>query len=391
MATVGWSDSFSRTRQTSWAAWRQFDVALAAVTVAVSVFGSVLLYYSTRVQLQAQGLSPTFYAKKQAIFLVIGVVVMMAVAAVDYRKYRDWAPALFVLTVLSLVAVFVLGRSSNGAEAWFQIGSYQLEPSEFAKPTLIVAAAAFLATFKGRLSARAFAAALVLSAIPLALIYKEPALGSALVLAVVLVAMLALSGARPLHLGILAIVAVVGVGAVLNLGVLQKFQRDRITSFLTTGNQPSAQFLASKAGASVYNDAYSKQAVSDGGVRGKGLGHGLMTNLGEVPSQQTDFIFSAIAEQVGLVGSALLLMLFLIMTWRTWQAAILARDQMGTLVCVGVLALMAFQVFENVGMAMGIMPVAGITLPFVSYGGSAMVGAFAAIGLVLNVRMHRFS
>ncbi|HWG73559.1 MAG TPA: FtsW/RodA/SpoVE family cell cycle protein [Acidimicrobiales bacterium] len=391
MTTVGWSDSFSRSRTTSWASWRQFDVALAAVTVAVAVFGAVLLYYSTRVQLQAQGLSPTFYAKKQAIYLVIGVVVMMAVAAVDYRRYRDWAPVLFILTVLSLVAVFVLGRSSNGAEAWFQIGSYQLEPSEFAKPTLIVALAAFVATFKGRLPGRALGAALVLSAIPLALIYKEPALGSALVLAVVLVAMLALGGARPLHLGILAVVAVIGVGAVLNLGVLQKFQQDRITSFLSTPNQPNAKFLASKAGSSRYNDAYSKQAVSDGGLRGKGLGHGLMTNLGEVPSQQTDFIFSAIAEQVGLVGSAVLLMLFLVMTWRTWQAAILSRDQMGTLVCVGVLALMAFQVFENVGMAMGIMPVAGITLPFVSYGGSAMVAAFAAIGLVLNVRMHRFN
>ena len=391
MATLPWYDGFARSQPARWAVWRHFDVVLAASAVAVAAFGSVLLYYSTRSQLEAQGLSPTFYAKKQLIFMGIGVVVMLGVAAVDYRKYRDWAWVGFGLTVLALLAVYVIGHKSRGSQAWFQIGSYQLEPSEFAKPALIVAAASFLAAFKGRLSGRGLAAVLGLAAIPLALIYKQPDLGTALVLAIVLVAVLTVGGVRPLHFTILALIAVIGVVGILHFGVLKQYQRDRLTSFLSTPTQPNPQFLASKQGSAQYNDAMSKEAVSDGGIRGKGLGKGPLTNLGDVPAQQTDFIFSAIAEQLGLIGSALLLMLFIIVVWRTWRSATMSRDQVGTLICVGVLGMITFQVFENVGMAMGIMPVAGIPLPFVSYGGSALVASFAAVGLVLNVRMHRFA
>lgn len=391
MATVPWSDGYGRSQSSTWALWRHFDVVLALTTVAVAAFGSLLLYTSTRSQLEAQGLSPTFYAKKQAIFLLIGVVVMVVVAAIDYRKYRDFAWAAFGLTVVALLAVYAIGHKSNGAQAWFQIGSYQLEPSEFAKPALIVAGAAFLGSFKGRVSARALAIVLVLALVPFALIYKQPDLGSALVLVIVLLAVLTVGGVRALHLGVLALFAVVGVIGVLHFGVLKAYQTQRLTSFLSTQTNPDPQFLASKAGQAQYNGAMSKEAVSDGGIHGKGLGKGPLTNLGDVPYQQTDFIFSAVAEQVGLIGSALLLVLFIVMVWRTWRAATLARDQVGTLICVGVLAMLTFQVFENVGMAMGIMPVAGIPLPFVSYGGSAMVAAFIAVGLVINVRMHRFT
>ena len=154
-----------------------------------------MVYTATRDELQAAGLSPLYYVKKQAIFMVIGVVVMLAVMAIDYRRYRDWAPAIYGLTVLMLVAVYVVGHKSKGAQAWFQVGSYQLEPSEFAKIGLIVALASYCAAAKGRLTLRALLVVLVLAAIPFALIYKQPDLGTALVLAAVLVAVLLIGGA----------------------------------------------------------------------------------------------------------------------------------------------------------------------------------------------------
>ena len=182
-----------------------------------------------------------------------------------------------------------------------------------------------------------------------------------------------------------------GVGVV-HFGVLQELPAGsgcRRSS--TARTSPTRPCCSTAAGANEYNLAESKITIGDGGLTGKGIGKGTQTNLAYVPEQQTDFIFTAVGEQLGLVGSGLLLLLFAIVVWRTWRAAILARDRVGTLICVGVLAMLVFQVFENIGMTMGIMPVAGIPLPLMSYGGSAVIATFAAIGLVLNVRMRRFS
>lgn len=373
--------------------WRYFDPLLPVLAIAIAAFGCLMIWTATRDALLAQGLSPTFYLKKQVIFSAVGVVVMMVVATIDYRRYVSWAPGLYILSVVALLAVYVVGHKSRGAQAWFQFGSYQLEPSEFCKFTLVIGIATFLALYKGRLPLRGLIALLVLFLIPFGLIYKQPDLGTALVLLVVLLAMLTVGGVRPLHLGALGLIGVLGIAAVLHFGVLHSYQKDRLTSFLNTPDQPSAGFLASADHSAVaeYNGALSKMAVSSGGVHGKGIGKGPLTNTGEVPEQQTDFIFSAVGEQVGLIGSALLLVLFVLMVWRVWRASVLARDQVGMYICVGVIATLVFQVFENVGMAMGIMPIAGIPLPFMSYGGTALVAMFAMVGLVLSVRMHRFS
>lgn len=371
--------------------WQHFDLVLALAVVAISAFGSLMVYTATRDSLQAQGLSPQYYFKKQAIFMVAGFAIMIAVAAVDYRRYRDWAAPIYGLSILALLGVYVVGHKTKGAQAWFQFGSYQVEPSEFAKIALIVALASYLAVFKGRLPARGLALVLVMAVIPFALIYKQPDLGTALVLLAVLLALLLVGGAKGRHLAVLMIVAVIGITGVVQLGVLKSYQKDRLTSFLQSPDQPRAALARAKANTSEYNVAQSKITIADGGITGKGIGGGLQTNLGQVPEQRTDFIFTAVGEQVGLVGSVLLLGLFCIVVWRTWRAAALARDLVGTLICVGVLAMLVFQVFENIGMTMGIMPVAGIPLPFMSYGGSAVVASFAGVGLVLNVRMRRFS
>jgi rod shape determining protein RodA len=364
-------------------AWRHLDLTLITAVVGVAAFGVLMIYSASRDKLQALGSDPAYYLKRQAVFVVIGVAVMAITAAIDYRRLRDFAPIFYGGAVVILLAVFSpVGHKSKGAQAWFQLGSYQFEPSEFAKIALIVSLAAVCARFKGRLSAVQLLGVLALVAVPFALIYKQPDLGTALVLGSILIAVLLVAGVKGRHMALLGLVGVVGVAAVLHFGVLKQYQKDRLTSFLdsTTNTQASA-----------YNLDQSKIAISSGAVWGKGLFRGTQTNLSYVPEQHTDFIFTAVGEQLGLVGSALLLGLFVLMVWRTWRAAVVARDLCGTLICVGVLAMLVFQVFENVGMTMGIMPIAGIPLPFMSYGGSAVLASFAGVGLVLNVHMRRYS
>ncbi len=371
--------------------WRHFDVVLAGAVVLIGAFGCLMVYTATRDSLLAQGISPTYYLKKQAIFMVIGLAVMVGVAAIDYRRLRDWALMIYGFTLFMLLAVYVVGHKSKGAQAWFQVGSYQMEPSEFAKIGLILAIAAYCAAAKGTLNGRSLEVVLVLAGIPFALIYKQPDLGSALVLAAVLVAMLLIGGVSARHLAALGALTLVLSFGVVHFGVLKSYQKARLTSFADAPSQPNASLLATTAGANEYNVAEAKVADSNGGIFGQGLGKGTQTNLSYVPEQRTDFIFTAVAEQLGLIGSAVLLLLFALVIWRTWRTATLSRDLFGTLVCVGVLAMVAFQVFENVGMAIGIMPVAGIPLPLMSYGGSSVIATLASVGLVLSVRMRRFN
>lgn len=371
--------------------WRHFDVALAAATVLVGAFGCLMIYTATRDQLDAAGLSPTYYVKKQLVFMAIGVVVMVAVAAFDYRRLRDWTLVIYAGCVVILLAVLAVGDKSRGSQAWFQIGSYQLEPSEFVKIGMIIALATYCAAAKGRLSGRGLLAGLALFAVPFVLIYKQPDLGTALVLAAVLIAVVLVAGAAGRQLAVLAVLAVVLSVGVVHFGVLKSYQEARLTSFVNAPNEADPSLLQTAAGANLYNQAEAKTAIGDGGPFGRGLGKGSQTNLAYVPEQRTDFIFTAVGEQLGLVGSTLLLLLYGVIIWRIWSAATLSRDMAGTLMCVGVLAMIAFQVFENIGMTTGIMPIAGIPLPLMSYGGSAVIATFAGVGLVLNVRMRRFS
>jgi rod shape determining protein RodA len=362
--------------------WRHIDFGLALAAVAVSAFGLLMIYSATRASLASQGIDPAYFLKRQAVFIVIGVAVMGVMALLDYRRLRDFAPVFYVGSVLALLAILSpLGKKSRGAQAWFQVGPYQLEPSEFAKIALIICLAAICANYRGKLGGRELAIILGLAAVPFALIYKQPDLGTALVLSCILLGVLLVGGVKAKHLAILAGIAVVAIAGVLHFGVLQAYQQQRLTSFLDTSSNGEAS----------YNLNESKIAIGSGGPLGKGLFNGTQTNLSYVPEQQTDFIFTAVGEQLGLVGCALLLGLFVLIVWRTWRAAASARDATGALICVGVLAMFVFQIFENVGMTMGIMPIAGIPLPFMSYGGSAILASFAAIGLVLNVQMRRFS
>jgi rod shape determining protein RodA len=374
-------------------AWRHIDVPLVLMTAAVSALGVLMIYSTTRIPLEASGGDPQSNAKRQATYAAIGLLAFVGTLIFDYRRYLSWAPVLYLGSLLLLLAALAVGRTTLGADSWIQVGSIQIEPSELVKVSLVLSLAALLASRKGIISGKVLLLVLGLSVMPVLLIYKQNALGSAMVLAIVMIGMLLMAGTRGRHMVALALLAVLLIGGALQLGVLKQYQKDRILTFVTAPTGVGGPGVAGSPEAATveYNLDQSKLAIADGGLAGKGLYKGYLTNLSYVPNQSTDFIFTAVAEQFGFVGSALLLALFGLIVWRSWRAAVVSRDLAGTLICVGVLAMITFQVFENVGMTMGIMPVAGITLPFMSYGGSSMVVDWVAIALVVNVGMRRYT
>jgi len=365
------------------APWRHLDLTLLLSTLGIAIIGVLMVYSSTRQKQETAGLDPTFFLKRQALYLLLGLVALAVVGLVDYRRVRDFAPILYGGAVLALLLVISpIGTSRRGTQAWFQIGSFQFQPSEMAKVVLILALAAILAGARGSLDSAGVLAALGIAAVPMALILVQPDLGTSMVFVAIVMAVLLVAGARPQHIAVLVLLGLTAIVLIVELGVLKDFQQDRLTAFL----DPQSDTQRSS-----YNLRQSQIAIAAGGVAGRGLFQGTQTNLSFVPEQHTDFIFTAVGEELGFLGGMSLLALFGVMTWRIWRAAVLARDQFGRLVCVGVLAMLVFQIFENVGMTMGITPITGIPLPFMSFGGSAIIAGFMGIGLVLNVHMRRFT
>jgi rod shape determining protein RodA len=372
-----------RSRRDLSAPWRHLDPVLLVCTVAISLLGIVTVYSATIHGLNHDPTGPADhqFLYKQTLFVVLGFVAMVVVATIDYRKYRDWVVPIYVGMILLLgLVVSPLGSNANGAQSWYALAGFQLQPSEISKVALIVSLGVLLAAWKGEIDLRRLAIALVVAGIPMGLIMLQPDLGTALVFIAITAAMLTIGGVRGRYLAVLALVGIIGVVGILHSNTLAQYQKDRLTEFVDPTNN-------TRAG---YNVNQSQTAIANGRITGKGLFRGPQTRLGYVPEQQTDFIFTALGEQFGLVGGSLLLGLFSIVVWRIWRTARLARDALGTLLCVGVLAMLVFQIFESMGMTMGIMPVTGIPLPFMSYGGSSTVACFVGVGLVLNVHMHRF-
>jgi rod shape determining protein RodA len=307
--------------------------------------------------------------------MVIGVLVMVALALIDYRRLEEISTLLYVGILLALVAVLATPER-QGAQRWFPLGPLQLQPSEFATLVLIIAIATYCSRRPEGLDFRDLIRLVLMAALPILLVFKQPDLGTAIVMTVILLVMLAVAGMPGRYLLLLIAGAVLLVLFALNVGLLQHYQIERLTSFISPNGASQT---------STYNVAQAKEAIANGGVFGKGLFHGSLTNLAYVPSQQTDFIFSAVGEQLGFVGGGVLLLLYGVVAWRVLKTAQLARDSFGRMLCAGAFALIVFSVFENVGMNMGIMPVAGIPLPFLSYGGSAMIAFFAAVGITVSV------
>jgi rod shape determining protein RodA len=363
-----------------------FDVILVAATLLVSAIGVIMVYTATRGDLLAQGEDPKTFLKKQGLFVVLGVITMVVVAVIDYRRWEPVANILYWLIVLALLGVFVVGSSAQGAARWFSLGPLQLQPSEFAVVALILAIASYCARRDDvGLAWKDVFRLLIMAGIPIVLVLLQPDLGTAMIMVIVLLVMLAVAGLPIRILVMLLIGTVLVVLFAVESGLLHHYQVARITAFLTPNSTSNNPYVKS----AIYNLNEAKSAIGSGGVFGSGIGHGAQTNLGYVPEQQTDFIFTAIGEQLGFVGSVGVLALLGVIAWRVLHAAVVARDIFGRLICTGLFAFIAFSVFQNAGMTMGIMPITGIPLPFVSYGGTAVLVFYGAVGFALSVGSHR--
>ena len=366
------------------APWRHLDWPLLGAFLAISGLGCLMVFSATRVGMADAGLDPYTYLKRQLAFLALGVVVMVAAVAVDYRTYRHLAPVIYLGSVGLLVLVLSpLGTEVNSAQSWFSLGSFQVQPAEFAKLAIILLLATGCSEARGQLERRRLAVCVGIAAVPSALLLLQPDMGSMLVLIAIFLGVVVVAGARFRHLAALAAVGVLAVVAMFQLDLVDSYQRDRLTNFARVGGQTAT--------GSAFQAEQAETAIGAGGLFGAGLYEGTQTKLGFVPEQQTDFIFTVVGEELGFVGSATLLILYAVIMWRIWRTAQLAKDTFGTLICAGVLAMLLFHVFQNMGMSMGIMPITGLPLPLLSYGGSSMLTTCVALGLVLNVHMRRFS
>jgi rod shape determining protein RodA len=368
---------------------RHMDWILVVVVLGLTAIGTLLVWSATQPGLLAAGQDPRTYLKKQLLNVVIGLVLMIGVSLVDTRQLRTWAPFFYGGTVLALLAVLTpLGSVVNGARAWFSLpGGFQVEPNEFAKIALIlVIAMVFSSGFQSRSGVsggprvRALFIALGCAAPLIGLVVVEPALGVALVLVVVTATMIVLSGLRLRVIATLTAVVAVTIAAAGGLHLLKDYQLTRFTSFL----HPSQDL----AGAG-YNAAQAKIAVGSGGMFGQGLFHGQLVAGNFVPSQQTDFIFTVAGEELGFVGTIVIVFLLGVVILRALRIATRADDLFGLLVASGIAMWFAFQSFVNIGMTIGIMPITGLPLPFVSYGGSAIFADMIAIGLLQSVHRRR--
>lgn len=361
---------------------RHVDFGLVVAALGLAAFGLVMVYSATFHNLEAAGADPATYVNRQLLALLVGVVAATGVALIDYRVYRAWAPVLYGLAIVLLLATLVMGTVVNASRSWIVIGGFQFQPAEFAKPALIVMLAAlFHERREEALGLRALVEALALAAVPMVLILLQPDFGTFMVFVAIVFGVLLLARVRIRYMIALVVIGLVAIFGALQLGLVQDYQIARLTSFL----DPEADQLGA-----AYNVNQAQIAIGSGQLTGQGLFQGSQTGLSYVPENHTDFIFTVVGEELGFLGSVVLLGLYALVLWRGLRIAAMSRDTLGTLLAGGVVSVFAFQVFINIGMSVGIMPVTGLPLPFVSYGGTSLIGSFIMIGLLQNVHMRRF-
>jgi rod shape determining protein RodA len=366
---------------------RRLDWSLLLSVLGLCVISGALVLSATRQSLLDAGADPNTVLKKHIVNIGIGLVLGTAASLFDYRMLRAYAPVVYVLSIGGLVAVLSpLGSTINGSHSWILLpGGFSVQPSEFSKLALVVGMSMLLAEKR---DAEAdprdidVVFALAIAAVPLALVMLQPDLGTALVVSALVLGLVAVSGA-PIRwvIGLVMGAALLAFVSI-QLGVLKDYQLARLTGFIDPTADPKG---------TGYNVRQAMIAIGSGGVHGEGLFQGAQTQGHFVPAQQTDFIFTVAGEELGFIGGCGIILLLGIVFWRAGRIAMGAEDLFGRLVATGVLCWFAFQAFENIGMTLGIMPVTGVPLPFVSYGGSSMFANLLAIGLLQNVHMRRYA
>jgi len=359
-----------------------FDPVLTAVVGLLLFIGTLLVWAATRDWYTRNGLDGQYYLKRHIINILIGLVLAYGVTVIDYRLLRAYTPFLWGAGVLGLVIVLIpgLGAEINGAKAWIALpGGFQIQPAELAKIAIIIGMSMILSERSHDSdgpTSRDVLQALAIAAIPVALIIMQPDMGTVLIISAAVVTIVAVSGVPARWVTGLLLIAVLGGFVAVKAGVISEYQVNRLQTFV----DPTADTQG--AG---YQLRQARITVGSGGLIGTGLFNGPQTNGRFVPEQQTDFIFTVAGEQLGFIGSGAILILYLILLMRGFSIARRTNDPFGRLVCTGVIAWFAFQIFENIGMTLGLMPMTGVPLPFISYGGSSMFATLIGIGLLQNV------
>jgi len=368
----------------AYAPFRHLDPVLIVVTLMLTGIGLLAIYSAKLQALTNQELPTTLFVTRQLIAMVLGIVAMIVASLIDYRRLRSYSVVLYAASIVLLILTLTpLGTEINGSQRWLVLGGFQLQPSELAKIAVLVAVAAVLHEAKGEPGIGSIGLSLVIALVPMALVFLQPDLGTSIVFVWLAATLLLIGGVKARYLVGLVVAGVVGVIVALQTQVIQTYQLGRLTSFLGASDPALAQGGA-------YHTRQSLIAIGSGQFSGKGLFEGTQTALQYVPENHTDFIFTVIGEEFGFLGTSTVLALFLLLVWRGLRIAVMSKDLFGTLLAGGIVSVLAMQVFINVGMTIGIMPVTGLPLPFISFGGTSLIVWFAMVGLLLNVHMRRF-
>ncbi len=360
---------------------RNIDWTMITTVGILAIIGTFAIYSATFWKVAGD---PYWFTLRQVLFIIVAVVVTVAVMAFDYTFLNERAFFLYGCSLVALVLVLAVGALRGGARLSFDLGPILFQPAEFAKPAVVIVLAAYFSELREEtVSYSKFIGGLVLVGVPAVLIILQPDLGSAFVIIIGALAILLMAGAKLRYLALISVLTIMTVAAAVVAGIVDRYQLRRIEAFL---NQNSDDENLKNL---VLQVRFAKRAVATGGWWGKGYLDGPLTNGKFIPVQQSDFIFSAIAEQFGLLGGAFVLILFALLLFRIWRVANLSKDVFGTYLCTGIFGIILWHVFQNIGMTMGIMPVTGVPLPFVSYGGSSLVAFAIMVGLVESVHMRR--
>ncbi|MBP6147988.1 MAG: rod shape-determining protein RodA [Candidatus Planktophila sp.] len=385
MSSLIYRNPYRKARKQS--AFAGFDPVLTVAVGILLFIGTLLVYAATRDWYAANGLDPEYYLKRHVINIAIGIMLAWGTTVIDYRLLRAYTPILWGLGVLGLLFVLIpgLGAEVNGAQAWIPLpGGFQIQPAELAKISIIVGLSMLLSERSHNSdepTSKDVVRALAVAALPILLILLQPDMGTVFIISASVVAILAVSGAPVKWVAGLLILAVAGGIVATKTGIISEYQVKRLQAFV----DPNAD-----AQGSGYQLRQARITVGSGGLLGTGLFNGPQTNGRFVPEQQTDFIFTVAGEELGFIGSGFIILLYIIILMRAFGIARRSSDPYGQMVCTGVIAWFAFQTFENIGMTLGLMPMTGVPLPFMSYGGSSMFANLIGFGLLQNVHArHR--
>ncbi len=357
---------------------RNIDWVLLLAQSALTVIGCFIVFSATRTRTA----DPYVFVTRQVIFAIVATVVMVVVMAIDYDWLRAHARGLYLITLGALGAVIVVSQASGDTVLAFSVGPIQIQPAELTKFTVLLALCAYLAQERGNeVSYPRFLGGLLIVGLPAVMLIVQPDLGSASVLIAMAMGVLLVAGAKARYIFTISLLSLVTIGAAFVGNLVNKYQLERVRVFFDEDNPSLRQ--------EVYQVTNAVRAVGTGGLFGKGYLHGPLTNGRDIPLIWADFPFAAVGEQFGLIGCSALLFLFIVVLVRIWRIAHLSRDLLGTYLCAGVFTMMLWQIFQNVGMTIKIMPVTGLPLPFISYGGSGLITWFAMLGLVQSVHMRR--